>query len=1190
MTTMNIVGGRHSMGEARPMYEFFRVGERFQRSVNLVADYRDPRSLDDYIITSLSAAVLSRIGRGLKESTNGRAWSITGPYGAGKSAAILFMAEVLGYPASNQARDLLRFKYPELLEELYDDLPGLREGGYVIVPLVGSREPISWTLLAGLAESLSAQGISTPKLKKHVNKIRSLHKQARSGETIPANSIAETIHKGAQIARSSNQSVVGLLIIYDELGRALEYAALHPEYSDIGILQTIAEFAARSEDTPIGLITILHQAFGHYVAGLSPVQQREWSKVQGRFEDIGFLESPGELLRLIDKAIYCVQPMEELAQVIRAEVDKGDQLGVLPRDLNRQDALQVLAGCAPLHPTVALVLGRLFRSRLSQNERSLFAFLSSGEPYGFQEYLRHETWSGDRHSPFYRIDNLYDYILAAIGSVLCTQAQGKRWAEIEDALDRLPKDSGDIETRLIKAIGLFGLLGDQRYLKASEGVLTYALVDGHDTDEDDVREALGRLEDWGITVYRRFKDAHSLWQGSDIDLNERFEQGLAHVDRSESLAYLLQTHGRVKPYVAKRHLHQTGTFRYFVPWITELEDLREVTDRSFGAADGAIVFVLRANRAPIEQVKESVLQFSARLKAPRKELILFAIPRETQGIREAFEETLAWNWVAENTPELEGDSIARRELAARRLAAQGRLGRATARCFDMASAYRTSIWIWKGEEQQFNSARALSAVFSQACDQAYSGAPIVQNELINRRKLSSAASAARRSLIERMLTRSTEARLGMEGYPPEMSIYLSVLESSSLHHRAGGVWTFGPPEGGDPNRVVPLWHAIDGFLTTTEDQGPRPVTELYEILRRPPFGVKDGLLPIYVVIALLHWKAELALYEEGSFVPQVRPAECERLMRVPERFSLQRYRLDESRKRMLYEYSVLFREEIDPGDVTLLTAVRPIVAFANQLPRHTQLTKSLSKDAIAVREALFSAREPQRLLLKTLPHALGFETVNEDVDQVERYFSHLKRVLVELQRAYEQLLLTIQGQFSDTLLLPSDLEVARQEIAPRAQILENWVADLRLKAFVARLGDTKLPQREWLESIAACLVNKPPSKWNDGDLLTYRVALTDMAGQFRRTEEVALAAKSAEGRSDRGRIIRLGVTDMLGHEQREIARITPDQEDELRKVVSALKEALQELGVDRAMHVLAVAELARQVLHSSEPTAKEDIS
>ena len=69
-----------------------------------------------------------------------------------------------------------------------------------------------------------------------------------------------------------------------------------------------------------------------------------------------------------------------------------------------------LAGCYPLHPLTALVLGPLFR-QLAQNERPLFAFLASIEPFGFQEFLQRQTVADGA----YRLDCLYDYVLASLG-------------------------------------------------------------------------------------------------------------------------------------------------------------------------------------------------------------------------------------------------------------------------------------------------------------------------------------------------------------------------------------------------------------------------------------------------------------------------------------------------------------------------------------------------------------------------------------------------------------------------------------------------------------------------------------------------------------------------------------------------------------------------------------------------------
>ena len=69
------------------------------------------------------------------------------------------------------------------------------------------------------------------------------------------------------------------------------------------VLQTLAEFADRSAKTPLFLMTILHQAFELYAERAGKSQQEEWAKVQGRFEDIAFLESTEQVLRLVGTAL-----------------------------------------------------------------------------------------------------------------------------------------------------------------------------------------------------------------------------------------------------------------------------------------------------------------------------------------------------------------------------------------------------------------------------------------------------------------------------------------------------------------------------------------------------------------------------------------------------------------------------------------------------------------------------------------------------------------------------------------------------------------------------------------------------------------------------------------------------------------------------------------------------------------------
>ena len=100
-------------------------------------------------------------------------------------------------------------------------------------------------------------------------------------------------------------------------------------------------------------------------------------------------------------------------------------------------------------------------------------------------------------------------------------------------------------------------------------------------------------------------------------------------------------------------------------------------------------------------------------------------------------------------------------------------------------------WFYNGAELlRIRTASDFISFLSELSDDLYEKAPTVHNELVNRRILSSAAAAARMRLIERMLTHSDLALLGMDPTkkPPEMSIYLSVLAQSKIHRRQWPYW------------------------------------------------------------------------------------------------------------------------------------------------------------------------------------------------------------------------------------------------------------------------------------------------------------------------------------------------------------------------------------------------------------------
>ena len=180
----------------------------------------------------------------------------------------------------------------------------------------------------------------------------------------------------------------GLLVVIDEMGKFLEAAA--QDNGDIYFLQLLAEAASRSEGRLI-LVGVLHQAFDEYAQRVSRDIRGEWSKVQGRFIDLVISASGDEQLELLSRAIEVTGgsgskgSAATIAKVVRSNRSTS------------KDLEKTLRACRPLHPAVACLLGPISRRRFGQNQRSLFGFLTSAEPYGFQDFL--DTAKGKRKLP-----------------------------------------------------------------------------------------------------------------------------------------------------------------------------------------------------------------------------------------------------------------------------------------------------------------------------------------------------------------------------------------------------------------------------------------------------------------------------------------------------------------------------------------------------------------------------------------------------------------------------------------------------------------------------------------------------------------------------------------------------------------------------------------------------------------------
>jgi hypothetical protein len=226
-------------------------------------------------------------------------WTLTGPYGTGKSAFGLFAATLLAgdlVPAHATAWKLLRSTDPNLAQQVRPPrrtLPAL-----LPIVITGSREPLQLAILRGLQAAIVHR--RSRRCSHVLGCINESIAEAVAGKPPSAHAMTDLFAEVLRAACSGGE-VSGLFLVLDELGKLLEYAAAHPASSDLYTLQALAEFAARAPQ-PFLILGILHQDFSLYADRLTGRERAEWDKVRGRFEDIAFEEPADEMLRLVAEA------------------------------------------------------------------------------------------------------------------------------------------------------------------------------------------------------------------------------------------------------------------------------------------------------------------------------------------------------------------------------------------------------------------------------------------------------------------------------------------------------------------------------------------------------------------------------------------------------------------------------------------------------------------------------------------------------------------------------------------------------------------------------------------------------------------------------------------------------------------------------------------------------------------------
>ncbi|WP_191321737.1 AAA family ATPase [Colwellia sp. C1TZA3] len=1019
------------------MSSMIDISQKYKSSTRLDNDafnYKD--FIDSFILHGTALNVLDTISRDFTNSEQ-RCFTITGPYGTGKSTIALFLTQLL-----SDKKTVRNYANKKLIasdgENTFQSSFNVKKGWKVVKHVCGLNVPsatITCSILQTLEHEFNEQDIF----------------QLNDDECLSL--IASTLDKGVKVD--------GVIILLDEMGKALDYQSR--ENKDLYFFQNLADVIQKSK-TPAILIGFLHQAFSEYSKAMNASAQKDWAKVQGRYRDMGYIPSIDESLVLIGDSIA------KTSEVEKKLVQDNDNLisSVLSFFPSQTDRKAPLLNSLPLDPIVSLLLGPISKRSFSQNERSLFGFLASNEKMGFKQFIEQHYPSElnieSKKLDLFHPELFWDYLQYNLNHIILASSDSKVWLEGQDAIYRAEQKGSDLHCLITKTIALLTLFGFQHQLFAKRKFLI-SYFSSRGFSATDVTLAIKELEEWTVIIYRQKHDALFVFQGSDIDINQLISVTIEEIkDGVDWTSQIAQANN----ILATAHYHKTGTMRWAQTKtigkhnFTELESL----DTNPISGETFLWFVL-----PVE---ESLFERAQAIANTNEHIILghqshFSMLK-TQAI-----ELIALNKVLREHKEISHDFIAKNEINHRIEIAKQSIFEATDKAFKTAQ--------WEYDSLSLNN-KTLTSITSEIADHIFNKAPVIKNELVNRSKPSGSANSAIKKLLIAMSENFEEENLNLPdgSFPAEKGLYFSCLKNQGLHAETEGKFEFNQP------KDINLKALFDSANLLIKARGDIVwLNEIDNLWSQKPFGVPKGIRTIWILAFVMTHLKDFAFFDkndatnEHMFITAPDEEFVIKLMLKSSFVGVQLVQVDQEKTAYLNELALALPNFT--GNPTPLAIAQEYVTLFASLSTWTRNTKSVSKAAKDFILYSKTASDPHDYLFEKLTSIFTKKTI------IDIRSNDIKNILNEVINAHMEMVKAFKTEI--TIYLPIDAHLLKQ-----CTNVTVFTSDAKLQTFAQRLGEFA-SNNNWVSNIISLLSGKAERNWDDNAINKAKTELIGIIERFK---------------------------------------------------------------------------------------------
>ena len=1116
--------------------DIIKINENFQYSINLQFDINNINKIKEYIPTSDSCEVLeyyidSILGNASKATT------LVGPYGKGKSHLLLVLLTLLNnYNEEDQIIiSKLLEKIKKINEQLYLKLTQIRDAKLKYMPVIinSNYNNMNQAFLLAISESLERENINDIVVNTYFDialnliekwekegyreVIRKLNKCLEnegtnltrlknklkmyddSGYNLFRTAYSEVMH-GIEFNPLINADIVkyyrdinyriaeygynGMLIIFDEFSKFLEYVGNESMMRDLKIIQDFAELATRTgKKEQIIFSCITHKTINEYIKNLKENKVNAFRTVEGRFKEIRFNRSMEQNYEIVAQTIIKkanfekhvkneIEAKKEFYKKVEeefpfAQIEKSKEL--------------IYEGCYPLNPVTVYSLIHLSEN-IAQNERTLFTFLTDDDTCGFKHFI-----SNEESPELFNIDKIYDYFYNILKKENDDYIK-EIWIKAESALS---KTNDDAEKRIIKAIAIIYMINKFEELLPKNNALALSL----NMNENLFNEKINNLIEKGIIKKKKTNKAYdfSTVYNREVlkELDRIVEARFTEINEKETLNKIVNL-GYVIPRRYNQKFKMTRFFKMLFISEEELNNIRSfkiLKEENFG--DGLVLNLIKKNN--------NTHQFNEKIEQINDEKVILRIPEDTfsdelfQTLKE-YEAIQYMKNVEKNDEEIERELnlIEEEDIELVQSEIERKLDQ---------SGIKEICYL----NTTMRSER-LTSLVSDICEAVYPNTPIINNEMINKNEISAPIRKSRDIVIESILNK--DKGLIKSDTSAEATIYKAIVPKK------------------DNNDVRNVLNTIKEFIRNAEETDKTSLEELCLKMQEKPYGIRKGILPILIAISIEEYGENIVLYFQNKEI-EINGENISKMVEEPEKYYIH---VEKGTSNKIGFVSNLFKvfeiEETDNyrNNIKLLTSeMKKWVLSLPKITREVSNTNSIifNKSYIQVKNDLLKPdMNNNEFLFQKIENNFG----------TQNYESLAKDVSV-FKNIYDNYL----DEFIDMLIYDFKEKFEHNSRSNLNIILNNWnkTIDPKVKETIVKLEVKRLldyinnlntyNDKEIMENISNIIVGRYIEDWQESTYNEFFENLNNIFNEIKKLEN-----------SDFGEQERIVISDGRGEVQKYI--------------------------------------------------------